>query len=224
LSLADWPAAERPRERLLRRGAAVLSDAELLAVFLRTGTAGLDAIELARHCLARFGGISKLLKADQRDFCDTVGLGPARYAQMQAFAEMTRRSLVETLVEQPVFASPDVVRDYLKLAIGGKPHEVFMALFVDAQHRLLAAEELFRGTLAQTSVHPREVVKRALAVNAAAVVFAHNHPSGVAEPSRADEILTTVLTNALALVDIRTLDHFIVAGQRIYAFSEHGKL
>jgi DNA repair protein RadC len=224
LSLADWPAAERPRERLLSRGAAVLSDAELLAVFLRTGTAGLDAIELARHCLARFGGLSKLLKADQRAFCGVAGLGPARYAQMQAFVEMTRRSLVETLVEQPVFASPDVVRDYLKLAIGSKPHEVFMALFVDAQHRLLAAEELFRGTLAQTSVHPREVVKRALAVNAAAVVFAHNHPSGVAEPSRADEILTTVLTNALALVDIRTLDHFIVAGPRIYAFSEHGKL
>ena len=224
MSLADWPAAERPRERLLRHGAAALSDAELFAVFLVTGTAGHDAVELARHCLARFGGLSKLLKADHRTFCAVDGLGPARFAQWQAFIEMTRRSLVETMVEQPVFASPEVVRDYLKLAIGGKPHEVFMVLFVDAQHRLLAAEELFRGTLAQTSVHPREVVKRALDVNAAAVVFAHNHPSGVAEPSRADEILTTVLMNALALVDVRTLDHFIVAGQRTYAFSEHGKL
>jgi DNA repair protein RadC len=224
LSLADWPAAERPRERLLKRGAEALSDAELLAAFLRTGTAERDAIELARHCLATFGSLGGLLKAPQAAFCAVAGLGPARFAQLQALLEMTRRSLVETLSEQPIFSSPTVVRDYLKLTIGSKPHEVFMALFVDSQHRLIAAEELFRGTLAQTSVHPREVVKRALQVNAAAVVFAHNHPSGLAEPSRADEMLTTALANALALVDIRTLDHFIVAGRQVYAFSEHGKL
>ncbi len=224
MSLAHWPATERPRERLLRHGPAMLSDAELLAVFLGTGHAGRDAIELARHCLAAFGSLTGLLTVSQDVFCAVAGLGPARYAQLQAVREMTRRGLVETLVAQPVFASPAVVRDYLKLTIGPKPHEVFVALFVDSQHRLLVAEELFRGTLAQTSVHPREVVKRALQVNAAAVVFAHNHPSGVAEPSRADELLTAALMNALALVDIRTLDHFIVAGSRIYAFSEHGKL
>jgi DNA repair protein RadC len=224
LSLLSWPAAERPRERLLARGADTVSDTELLAVFLRTGTTGRDAIELARHCLATFGGLRAFLAASRARFCAVDGLGPARWAQLQAVREMTRRALVEAMVEEPVLASPAVVRDYLKLTIGSKPHEVFVALFVDAQHRLIAAEELFRGTLAQTSVHPREVVKRALQVNAAAVVFAHNHPSGVAEPSRADELLTTALSNALALVDIRTLDHFIVAGSQVYAFSEHGKL
>lgn len=224
MSLADWPAAERPRERLLRHGVAALSDAELLAVFLRTGTAGRDAIELARTSLATFGGLGGLLKAPQSEFCAVSGLGPARYAQLQAVVEMSRRALLEAMVEQPLLTSPAIVRDYLMRTIGSKPHEVFMALFLDAQHRLLAAEEMFRGTLAQTSVHPREVVKRALQINAAAVVFAHNHPSGLAEPSRADELLTTVLVNALALVDIRTLDHFIVAGRLVYAFSEHGKL
>jgi DNA repair protein RadC len=224
MSLAHWPAAERPRERLLKHGAALLSDTELLAVFLGTGHAGCDAIELARHCLTAFGSIASVFAASQDGFCAVDGLGPSRYAQLQAVRELTRRALVETLTDRPIFASPTAVRDYLKLTIGPKPHEVFMALFVDAQHRLLAAEELFRGTLAQTSVHPREVVKRALEVNAAAVVFAHNHPSGVAEPSRADELLTAALTNALAQVDVRTLDHFIVAGSRVYAFSEHGKL
>ncbi len=224
MSLADWPAAERPRERLRRQGAAALSDAELFAVFLGTGSGGRDALELARDGLAAFGSLTALLAATEARFCAVAGLGPARHAQLHAVREMTRRALVETMVEQPVFASPAAVRDYLRLTIGAKPHEVFMALFVDAQHRLLAAEELFRGTLAQTSVYPREVVKRALQVNAAAVVFAHNHPSGVAEPSRADELLTAALTAALATVDIRTLDHFIVAGPRVYAFSEHGKL
>ena len=224
LTLIDWPESERPRERLLRLGGSALSDAELLAVFLRTGTARLDAIALARHCLATFGSVTALLRMSREGFCAIDGLGPARYAQLQAVVELTRRSLVEVLVERPIFDSPAAVRDYLRLSIGNRSYEVFCALFLDAQHRLIAAEELFRGTLAQTSVHPREVVKRALEVNAAAVVFAHNHPSGLAEPSRADELLTTTLRQALNLVDIRTLDHFIVSAQTVYAFSEHGKL
>ena len=219
-----WPENERPRERLLRQGAAVLSDAELLALFLRTGVPGKSAVDLARECLVRFTGLTGLFAATQEAFCDINGLGPAKYAQLQAVMEMARRALGETLSERPLFQSPRVVRDYLRLAIGAKPYEVFFALFLDAQHRLIAADELFRGTLAQTSVYPREVVKRALSVNAAAVVFAHNHPSGVAEPSRADDMLTATLKSALELVEIRTLDHFIVAGSAIYSFSEHGKL
>ncbi len=224
MSLIDWPAGERPHERLMTHGAKALSDAELLAVFLRTGTRGRDVTELARHCLATFGGMTGLFRAPRERFCAVEGLGPVRFAQLQAALEMTRRSLAETLAARPLFDSPGAVRDYLKLTIGAKAHEVFLALYLDAQHRLLATEELFRGTLAQTSVYPREVVKRALEVNAAAIVFAHNHPSGVAEPSRADELLTQALRNALALVDIRTLDHFIVAGSVVYSFSEHGKL
>lgn len=224
MPITDWPLAERPRERLLKHGPQALSDAELLALFLRTGTARMDAVELARQCLVRFAGLRGLFAASHQRFCSVDGLGSARYAQLQAVLELTRRSLGEGLAEKPLFDSPAAVRDYLRIAIASKTHEVFLALFLDAQHRLLAAEELFRGTLAQTSVYPREVVKRALEVNAAAVVFAHNHPSGVAEPSRADEMLTAALKTALDLVDIRTLDHFIVAGSRVYAFSEHGKL
>ncbi len=219
-----WPESERPRERLLRQGASALSDAELLALFLRTGVAGKSAVDVARECLARFSGLTGLFGASQQSFCEIDGLGPAKFAQLQAVLEMARRALSETLAERPLFQSPGAVRDYLRLAIGAKPFEVFFALFLDAQHRLLAADELFRGTLNQTSVYPREVVKRALAVNAAAVVFAHNHPSGVAEPSRADEMLTATLKSALELVDIRTLDHFIVAGPNVYSFSEHGRL
>lgn len=224
MSLIEWPAGERPRERLLARGAAALSDAELLALFLVSGSRGSDVMALSRRCLATFGGLAGLLRAPRERFCEIEGLGPARFAQLQAAREMTRRSLGEALADKPLFDSPVAVRDYLKLTIAAKAHEVFLALFLDAQHRLLAAEELFRGTLAQTSVYPREVVKRALEVNAAAVVFAHNHPSGLAEPSRADELLTGALRSALELVDIRTLDHFIVAGSRVYSFSEHGKL
>ena len=224
MSLTDWPAGERPQERLLAHGARALSDAELLAIFLRTGTRGCDVMELAHRCLSAFGGLSALLRAPRERFCAIAGLGPARFTQLQAAVEMTRRSLGEALVARPLFDSPTAVRDYLKLNIGSRPHEVFLALFLDAQHRLLSTEELFRGTLAQTSVYPREVVKRALETNAAAVVFAHNHPSGIAEPSRADEMLTAALRNALDLVDIRTLDHFIVAGHQVYSFAEHGKL
>ena len=222
--MTDWPAAERPRERLQKHGVRALSDSELLAIFLGTGTRDSDVLALSRRCLTTFGGLAALLRAPRQDFCAIDGLGPARYAQLKAVVEMVRRSLGEELTERSLFDSPEAVRDFLKLQIGSKPHEVFLALFLDAQHRLLSAEELFRGTLAQTSVYPREVVKRALEINAAAVVFAHNHPSGAAEPSRADELLTTTLKTALQLVDIRTLDHFIVAGPTIYSFSEHGKL
>ena len=222
--MPDWPETERPRERLLRHGAMALTDAELVALFLRTGTRGRNVVELARECLRVFGGLRGLFDASTASFCAIDGLGTARYAQLQAVAEMMRRALAEALHERPLFDSPQTVRNYLRMTLGQRQQEVFVALFVDAQHRLIACEELFHGTLAQTSVYPREVVKRALATNAAAVVFAHNHPSGIAEPSRADEILTVALRSALDLVDIRTLDHFIVAGATVYGFAEHGKL
>lgn len=214
--------AERPRERLLALGAAALTDCELLAILLRNGVAGLPALDLARGLLARFGGIGGLLGAGVRDIRKERGLGPARAAELKAMVELVRRALREEVAGRDVLTSPDAVRDYLRLALAPLPYEVFMALFLDSQNRLLAACELFRGTLAQTSVYPREVVKAALAHNAAGVILAHNHPSGVAEPSRADELLTSSLKQALALVDIRTLDHLIVAGPRVVSFAERG--
>jgi DNA repair protein RadC len=214
--------AERPRERLLALGAAALTDSELLAILLRHGVAGLPVLDLARELLARFGGIGGLLGAGERDIRQQRGLGPARAAELKAMVELVRRALREEVAGRDVLTSPDAVRDYLRLALAPLPYEVFMALFLDSQNRLLAACELFRGTLAQTSVYPREVVKSALAHNAAGVILAHNHPSGVAEPSRADELLTASLKQALAMVDIRTLDHLIVAGPRVVSFAERG--
>jgi DNA repair protein RadC len=214
--------AERPRERLLALGAAALTDCELLAIMLRSGVAGLPVLDLARELLARFGGVGGLLGAGVRDIRRQRGLGPARAAELKAMVELVRRALREEVAGRDVLTSPDAVRDYLRLALASLPYEVFMALFLDSQNRLLAACELFRGTLAQTSVYPREVVKAALAHNAAGVILAHNHPSGVAEPSRADELLTASLKQALALVDIRTLDHLIVAGPRVVSFAERG--
>jgi DNA repair protein RadC len=214
--------AERPRERLLALGAAALTDSELLAVLLRSGVAGMPVMDLARELLTRFGGIGGLLGAGVRDIRQQRGLGPARAAELKAMVEFVRRALREEVAGRDVLTSPDAVRDYLRLSLATLPYEVFMALFLDSQNRLLAACELFRGTLAQTSVYPREVVKAALAHNAAGVILAHNHPSGVAEPSRADELLTTSLKQALALVDIRTLDHLIVAGPRVVSFAERG--
>lgn len=215
---------ERPRERLLACGPAALTDAELLAVMLRTGSRGHSALEAARSLLARFGGVGSLLAAGTADILAQRGLGPARAAEFKAMVELVRRALVEEAAQRDALASPDAVRDYLKLTLASLPYEAFLALFLDSQNRLLAARELFRGTLAQTSVYPREVVKAALAHNAAGVVFAHNHPSGVPEPSRADELLTQSLRQALALVDIRTLDHFVVAGTRVVSFAERGLL
>ena len=213
---------ERPRERLAAQGPAALTDAELVAVVLGTGIRGATALELARDALARHGGLSGLVSAGTRS--RTRGMGTARYAQLAAGVELARRAARESLSRGEAMTSPSVVRDYLRLTLAALEHEVFVGLFLDSQHRLIASEALFRGTLAQTSVYPREVVKCALALNAAAVIFAHNHPSGVAEPSRADELLTQSLKGALALVDVRTLDHFVVAGGEVVSFAERGLL
>jgi DNA repair protein RadC len=224
MRIADWPEDERPRERLLKHGAAALSEAELLAIFLRTGIAGKSAVELGRDLIAHFGSLQRLFAATLDEVAAIRGLGPAKYVQLKAVIEMARRTLAEDIGERDSLSSPRAVRDFLQLTLGGRAHEVFVALFLDAQNRLLASEELFRGTLTQTSVYPREVVKTALRHNAAGVIFAHNHPSGVAEPSRADELLTQTLKQALSLVEIKTLDHFIVAGTRTVSFAERGLL
>lgn len=212
MAITDWPEDERPRERLLRQGAAALSDAELLAIFLRVGMRGHSAVDLARALLARFGSLTGLFAARREELAAVPGMGSAKYAQIQAVLEMARRALQEDIRRDQGFASPAAVADYLRLHLGRETREIFLALWLDTQHRLIATEELFRGTLSQTAVYPREVVKAALIHNAAAVVFAHNHPSGVAEPSQADTQLTAVLKQSLALVEVRVLDHFIVAG------------
>ena len=223
MSITDWPEDERPRERLLARGAAALSDAELLAIFLRVGMRGKSAVDLARELIGHFGSLNRLFSATQDELSAIPGMGPAKYVQLQAVLEMSRRALVEGMKQNDAMSTPGAVRDYLRLHLAGLGHEVFFALWLDAQNRLIAAEELFRGTLTQTSVYPREVVKKALQQNAAAVVLAHNHPSGVSEPSSADEFLTRELKQALALVDVRVLDHFIVAGQsQPLSFAERG--
>ena len=222
--LKDLPAAARPREKLLERGAAALADAELLAVMLRTGLAGRGVLQLAQSLLDDFGGLAGLLAAPSESLGRVKGLGPAKRAELSAVVEIARRSVAARLREAPVFDSPAAVRHYLQLQIATLPHEVFAVLFLDSQQRLIAVEELFRGTLAQTSVYPREVVKRALSLNAASVLLAHNHPSGVAEPSRADEALTQALRAALALVDVRVLDHFVVAPGAVVSFVERGLL
>ncbi len=222
MAITNWPEGERPREKLLVRGASSLSDAELLAIFLRTGVTGKSAVDLARELLTRFGSLTKLFAACEKDFCETRGMGPAKYVQLQAVLEMARRALQEELQCGDALCSPRAVRDYLRLLLGGQQQEVFLALFLDTQHRVIATEELFRGTLSQTSVYPREVVKRALAHNAAAVILAHNHPSGVAEPSQADQLLTATLKQSLGLVDVRVLDHFVVAGGQTLSFAEKG--
>jgi DNA repair protein RadC len=223
MTIADWPVSERPRERLLALGATALSDAELLAVLLRTGIRGKSAVELARELLGKFGSIGGLLGAG-RALLDVKGLGAAKSAQLGAAIELARRSLGEQLSAGATLTSPGAVRDYLRLALGSREHEVFVCLWLDAQHRVISFQEPFRGTLTQTSVYPREIVKAALAANAAAVIFAHNHPSGAAQPSQADELLTRNLKDALALVDVRVLDHFIVAGSRTISFAERGLL
>jgi DNA repair protein RadC len=224
MAITDWPAAERPRERLLALGPARLSDAELVALFLRSGVAGKSAVELARELIGRFGGMAGLLAAGHGALREVKGLGEAKAAQLAAVLEMARRCLGEELRAGTALNSPAAVRDYLRLALGTREHEVFVALFLDAQHRVTAVEELFRGTLTQTSVYPREVVKAALRRNAAAVILAHNHPSGVAQPSQADELLTRSLAEALALIEVKVLDHFIVAGNQTLSFAERGLL
>ena len=224
MRISDWPAGERPCERLLSIGVGHLSDAELLAIFLRTGVRGMTAVDLARMLLQRFGGISGILSAERELLCAQRGFGPSRFCQLSATVELTRRALREEIGRRNALASPAAVRDYLCLRLRDLGHEVFVGLYLDAQNRLIADEELFRGTLTQTSVYPREVVKRALARNAAGVILAHNHPSGVAEPSYADETLTRALKQALNLVDVKVLDHFIVAGNLATSFAERGLL
>jgi DNA repair protein RadC len=224
MSITDWPAGERPREKLLQRGAAALSDAELLAIFLRTGVVGKSAVDLARELLTRFGSLTRLFAAHEAEFCQIHGMGQAKYVQLQAVLEMSRRALQEEMRNGNALNSPVAVRDYLQLLLRGREQEVFLVIFLDAQHRVILAEEMFHGTLTQTSVYPREVVKRALALNAAAAIFAHNHPSGVAEPSQSDRSLTDALKQALGLVDVRVLDHFIVAGAGCLSFAEKGML
>lgn len=221
MPISDWPRAERPRERLLASGARALSDAELLAVLLRTGVVGKSAVDLARELLEKFKGLRGLFGAD---LSGIKGLGEAKRAQFEAVMELARRSLAEELTQSAALTSPAAVRDYLRLALGARQHEVFACLWLDAQHRVVSVQEPFRGTLTQTSVYPREIVKAALAANAAAVIFAHNHPSGVAQPSQADELLTRTLKEALALVDVKVLDHFIVAGAQAISFAERGLL
>ncbi len=224
MRISDWPASERPCERLLSLGAGHLSDAELLAIFLRTGVRGKTAVDLGRTLLQRFGGISGILSAERELLCAQQGLGPARFCQLSAMVELTRRALREDIGRRNVLASPAAVRDYLCLRLRDLGHEVFVGLYLDSQNRVIGDEELFRGTLTQTSVYPREVVKRALARNAAGIILAHNHPSGVAEPSYADEALTRALKQALALVDVKVLDHFVIAGNAATSFAERGLL
>ena len=222
MSIRHWPAAERPREKLLERGAASLSDAELLAIFLRTGVAGCSAVELARRLLHEFGSLRALLEADQASFSSHLGLGRAKYAQLQAVLEMARRHLAEQLRRDSALESPQAVRDFLKARLRHEAHEVFACLFLDGRHRVLAFEVLFHGSIDSASVYPRQVVKRALAHNAAALILTHNHPSGIAEPSQADRVLTRRLKDALALVDVRVLDHFIVGDGEPLSMAEMG--
>lgn len=224
MAISDWPTDQRPRERLVAQGAGSLSDAELLAVFLRVGVSGKSAVDLGRDMISRFGSLNRLFAAGLTEFSSINGLGPAKYAQLQAVMELARRAIAEEIKSGDALSSPQAVKQYLQLMLSNRPYESFAVLFVDVRNRLIAAEELFRGTLTHTSVYPREVVKSALAHNAASIILAHNHPSGNVDPSAADRNLTQALKQALSLVDIRVLDHFIVAGKQVYSFAEHGEM
>lgn len=224
MAITDWTASERPREKLIELGAGALSDAELLAIFLRIGVSGKTAVDLARDLLSQFGSLNGVFAANEQEISQVHGMGSSKYAQLQAVFEMSRRALNEQMRQKDILSSPKQVRDYLTLKLANQLKEVFVVLFLDAQNRLIATEEMFSGTLTQTSVYPREVVKRALHYNAASVMFAHNHPSGIAKQSRADEMITQELKKALALVDVRVLDHFIVAGNQTLSFVEVGLL
>jgi DNA repair protein RadC len=220
--MKDMPVALRPREKLLSHGPAALADAELLALLLRTGMRGLGVLQMAEQMLQDLGGFGGLLKAESAQLKGVKGLGPAKRAELLAVMEMARRSMNGQLQTTAVLSSPQLVKDYLQMRLGSLPHEVFAVLFLDAQQRLIVCEELFRGTLTQTSVYPREVVKRSLELNAANVILAHNHPSGLLEPSRADELLTQTLKSSLQLVDVRVLDHFVVGRYGAISFAERG--
>ena len=223
MAITDWPIDERPREKLMSQGAQTLSDAELLAIFLRVGVKWKTAVDLARELLQNFGSLRQLFDADAQKFCATHGMGEAKYVQLQAVLEMSRRYLAEKLKRGDPLTDPDAVRHYLTSKLRDYRFEVFACLFLDNRHRVIQYEELFRGTIDGASVHPREVVRRALYHNAAAIIFAHNHPSGVAEPSQADERITQKLKEALQLIDVRVLDHFVI-GDHIVSFAERGLL
>jgi DNA repair protein RadC len=224
MAITDWPVDQRPRERLIRHGAYALSDAELLAVFLRVGVRGKSAVDLGRDLVGHFGSLNRLFSASLPEFSTINGLGPAKFAQLRAVLELARRALAEELQAGAMLNSSKSVQQYLQLLLANKPYESFTVLFLDVKNRLIAAEELFRGTLTHASVYPREVVKAALAHNAASVIIAHNHPSGSPEPSAADHALTRALQQTLGLVEVRVLDHFVVAGSHVHSFAEHGQL
>jgi DNA repair protein RadC len=224
MSIRDWPEGERPREKLLEMGPAALTEAELLAILLRSGVRGQSALDVARRMLVEFGSLRGLLSAERERLCRTRGLGPTRYAILQAALELARRHYQELMRSGSALANPRATREFLRVRLRDLPHEVFCCVFLDNRHRVIAFEELFRGTIDGASVHPREVVKQALARNAAAVILAHNHPSGLAEPSQADELITRRLKEALALVDIRVLDHLVVGDGVCESFAERGLL
>ena len=224
MPIKHWPAAERPREKLLQKGSSALSDAELLAIFLRTGIKGKTAVDLARDIIIHFGSLRRLADADVKTFCETRGLGPAKYVQINAAMEFGKRYLENTLQQGELLTSPDKTRTYLVAQLRAYPHEVFACLFLNNRHHIISFDKLFSGTIDGASVYPREVVKRALGHNAAAVIFAHNHPSGIAEPSAADINLTRRLKSALELVEIRVLDHFVIGENQAVSFAERGLL
>lgn len=224
MAISDWPKDEQPREKLLEKGASSLSDAELLAIFLRTGVKGISAVELARQLLQNFGGIRQLLEASETDFCAGLGLGRAKYAQLQAVLEMNRRHLAQKMRHGSVMDNPNCVSDYLITQLRHLKREVFACLLLDNKHRVLGFEILFQGSINSAAVHPREVVKTALAYNAAAIILAHNHPSGVAEPSMADRQITERLSNALALIDVNVIDHIIIGSAAPVSFAQRGLL
>ena len=221
MAITDWPSHERPRERLIKGGPGQLSDAELLAIFLRTGTSGKSAVDLGREIMMHFGSLSRLFSAKLKDFAGLNGIGPAKYAQLQAILELARRLLAEDLQSGVTLSSSEKVTNYLQLYFSRQTHESFVVLFLDVKNKLIECNEMFRGTLSHTSVYPREVVKVALENNAVSVILAHNHPFGTAEPSNADKTLTRSLKQALGLVDIRVLDHIIVAGRKTFSFAEN---
>ena len=224
MSIKELPLATRPREKLLAHGAQALADVELLALLLRTGARGMGVLQLAEGLLDRFDGLAGLMHATPAELGRATGVGPAKRAELAAVLEIARRTLAQQLKAAPVFDSPQKVKDFVALRLGALNHEVFGVLFLDSQHRLIEMQELFRGTLAQTSVYPREVLRQALLLNAGAAILVHNHPSGVAEPSRADEVLTQSLVAALRVIEVRVLDHLVVGAGCVTSFAERGLL
>ncbi len=224
MAIKDWPASEQPREKLLSKGAQALSDAELLAIFLRTGTKGLSAIDLARKAVQRFDGLANLLRADQQSFCNLVGLGQAKYVQLQAVMEIARRYMLQTMQRGQALESACQTRQFLALQLKDYKHEVFACLFLDSRNRVIAFEELFRGSIDSAQVYPREIIKQALHYNAASVILAHNHPSGDPQPSESDKRTTQRIKAAMDLVDIRVLDHIVIGDCQSLSFAETGLL